>query len=236
MSWAGGRSRRSCRRGPREARRVVSLLRDDARRASLAATAPAPRARPRTDRERLLAAALRLAARDRVALLSAAQIADEAGVPLEAFFELFADRDACLHAAVADAGERLLAIAAGAAESGPEQPAALRETLELMLCHLAAHPLQARAVTVLAPCGGPGCRSYGARLDAELGRRLGAGLAPGGEPAGAALVGALWHLVRCHLADRRIRMLPAAAAPLALLALAPALGPGGAAEALLEGR
>ena len=105
-----------------------------------------------------------------------------------------------------------------------------------MLCHLAAHPLQARAVTVLAPCGGPGCRSYGARLDAELGRQLGAGLAPGGEPAGAALVGALWHLVRCHLADRRIRTLPAAADHLALLALAPALGARRSRRSAAQGR
>ncbi len=221
-----------------DARRVASLLRDDARRASLAAAARPHRTRerPRTDRERLLAAALRLGARDRVALLSAAQISDEAGVPLGAFFELFADRDDCLRAAVADAGARLLAIAEGACESGPGSPAALRDTFARMLSHLAAHPLQARAVSVLAACAGPSCAGYAARLDTELGLRLGTCLAPRGEPGGAAVVGALWHLVRCHLADRRIRQLQSATGNLALFALAPALGPGLAAEALLEGR
>jgi AcrR family transcriptional regulator len=221
---------------PADARRVASLLRDDERRASLAAANRARRTaeRPRTDRERLLAAALRLGARDRVALLSAAQISDEAGVPLGAFFELFCDRDDCLRAAIADAGERLLAIAEGAPESGPDSPAALRDTLTAMLSHLAAHPFQARALTVLAPCAGPSCRGYAARLESELARRLGAGLAAQGEPAGAAVVGALWHLVRCHLADRRLRRLPSSAVHLALFALAPALGPEPAAEALLE--
>ncbi len=217
-----------------EARRVVARLGEAVRRASPAAVAPASRTPPRTDRERLLAAVLRVAARERIALLSAAQIADEAEVPLAAFFELFDGRDDCLRAAIADAGERLMAIAGGADESGPGQPAALRETFAALLSHLAAHPLQARAVTVLAACGGPSCRSYGARLEAELGEML----APGvdGEAAGPAVVGALWHLVRCHLADRRIRRLPEAAGPLTLFALAPSLGADGAAAVLLEGR
>ncbi len=222
--------------GDREARRVIALLRDDGRHASLAEAARPARTTPGTDRERLLAAALRVAAHDRVAQLSAARIADEARVPLGAFFELFDDHDACLRAAISDAGERVLAIAEGAAESGPAQPAALRETLERMLSHLARHPLQARALTVAAPCGGPSCRAYGARLETELGRRLATGLGRGGEPAGAAVVGALWHLIRCHLADRSIRRLPAAAGSLTLFALAPALGPDGAAEALLAAR
>jgi AcrR family transcriptional regulator len=217
-----------------EARRVISLLRGGVRRARPRAATHASRTPPWTDRERLLAAALRVAARERVALLSAAQIADDAEVPLGAFFELFDDGDACLRAAIADAGERLLAIAQGAAESGPGQPAALRDTLEALLSHLAAHPLHARAVTVLAPCGGPSCRRYGARLEAELGGLLATGL--DGEAAGAALVGAMWHLVRCHLADRRIRRLPDAAPLLTLFALAPAVGADRAAAVLLEGR
>jgi AcrR family transcriptional regulator len=219
-----------------EARRVVSLLRKRVRRAPLMPTAVAPALRtpPRTDRERLLAGALRAAARERAARLSPAQIADEAGIPLGAFFELFEDRDDCLRAAIRDAGERLLAIAGGAADSGPGQPAALRDTLAAMLSHLAAHPLHARALTVLPPCGGPSCRSYGARLEAQLGQLLAAGL--DGAAAGPAVVGALWHLVRCHLADRSIRRLPEAAGPLTLFALAPEHGAGRAAAVLLEGR
>ena len=217
-----------------EARRVVLLLRKGVRRAPPPGAAHTPRTPPRTDRERLLAAALRAAARERVSLVSAAQIADEAGVPLGAFFELFDDRDDCMRAAIADAGERLLAIAQAAAESGPGQPAALRETLDAMLSHLVAHPLHARAVTVLAPCSGPRCRSYGARLEAELGGLLATGL--DSEAAGAAVVGALFHLVRCHLADRRIRRLGEATGPLTLFALAPAIGADRAAAVLLEGR
>ena len=87
-----------------QARRLVSLLLEGARRATPATVAPASRSAPRGDRERLLAGALRAAARERPTVLSAAQIADEARVPVAAFFELFDDRDACLRAAIADAG------------------------------------------------------------------------------------------------------------------------------------
>jgi AcrR family transcriptional regulator len=218
-----------------DARRLSARLRDGIGRGRVAsAHARARRSgEPRGERERLLAAALRLAARHPPALLSAAQICDECGLPPEAFFDLFADRDECLRAALGDTGERLLAIAA-AAQPGPGWPRALRDAIAGLLTHLAAHPLQARAVTVLAPCAGARCRSYGLWLEGEMARLLGAGFPRGGAPAGEALVGAVWHLVRCHLADRRIRELGGAADHLALLALAPALGADGAAAALLD--
>ena len=230
-------------RSPETARDLARLLREGARRSASATAGAGGRAgsarrlaaEPRGERERLLAAALRAAARNPVALISATQICDEAGLPLEAFFELFDDRDECLRAALAAAGERVLAIAVGAAEVGPAWPLALRSTLAALLSYLAANPLQARALTVLAPGAGADCRDYGRRLDGELACLLGSGYPSGGETAGEALVGALWHLVRCHLADRRIRFLPSVAEHLTLLALAPVLGADGAAAALLGG-
>ncbi len=230
--WALAPKAPSCGETTRD---LARFLREAARRGASAGGPRRLAAEPRGERERLLAAALRAAARNPVALLSAAQICDEAGLPLEAFFELFDDRDECLRAALAAAGERVLAIAVGAAEAGPGWPRALRGTLAGLLSHLAANPLQARALTVLAPCAGAECRDYGRRLDGELARLLGTGFPSDGETAGEALVGALWHLVRCHLADRRIRLLPAVADHLSLLALAPVLGADGAAAALLEG-
>ena len=86
---------------------------------------------------------------------------------------------------------------------------------------------------MLAPSGGPSCRSYGVRLEAELGETLATGL--GADAAGPAVVGALWHLIRCHLADRRVRRLPEAAGPLTLFALAPGLGAERAAAVVLDG-
>ena len=216
------------------AERLAAFLRDGARRGAIAAAPRRPGTGPRGERERLLAAALRAGARNPVGLISAAQICDEAGLPLEAFFELFDDRDECLRAALAAAGERVLAIAVGAAEAGPGWPRALRSTLAMLLGYLAANPLQARALAVLAPSAGDECRNYRRRLDSELARLLASGFPTDAETAGEALVGALWHLVRCHLADRRIRLLPALAEHLTLLALAPALGADGAAAALLE--
>jgi len=219
-----------------EARRLSAALRaGDRRTAIVAAKDKLERGQPPgNDRDRLLLAALRLAAREPVGLLSAARIADEAALPLEAFFELFADRDECLRLAMADAGEQLLTIAETAAERGPDWPGALAETLPALMRHFAAHPLHARALTVVAAGSGATCRRYAAQLEADLARALGAGFPDRGEAAGRALVGSLWHLVRCHLGDRRIRRLPAAARHLTLLALAPAIGADAAADTLLR--
>jgi AcrR family transcriptional regulator len=215
---------------PGAARRLNELLHDGSRRPAPARSAYGPLDVPRGDRERLLASALRLAAREPVPLISAAQIADEADLPLDAYFELFPDCEACLLAALRDAGEPLLAIAGGA---GGAEPDALARTLSRLLRHLAANPLQARAITVLAPCAGERCRAYGLQLERELGATLVAGLPGRRALAAEALGGALWHLIRCHLVDRRIRRRPAAADELALLVLAPMLGADAAAAALL---
>ena len=95
------------------------------------------------------------------------------GVPVGAFFELFE--------VATTAGRRSRTQASGcwrslgaAAESGPASRSALRETLVAMLAHLAAHPLHARASRCFAPCGGPSCRSYGARTEASSGELLAA--------------------------------------------------------------
>ena len=98
-----------------DARRVASLLRDDARRASQASPGP-PAERPRGDCQRLLGATLRLAARERVALLSAAQICDEARGAAPGVLRAVLRPRRRGGAAIADAGERLIAIAGGAGE------------------------------------------------------------------------------------------------------------------------
>jgi AcrR family transcriptional regulator len=221
LAWWAAAPRVPSRRA--DARRLAARLRDSVRRARDPALAVSD-CEERGDRVRILSAALRLTAREAVGGISALEIADEARVPPEAFFELFADRDACLRAALADAGEPLLAIAAAAAAEDDRWPYALRASLTGILAHLAAHPLQARAVTMLGPCAGGACRRYGERLESGLAALLGAAYPDRGALAGEALVGAIWHLVRCHLAGRRIRRLGCAADHLALLALAPAVG------------
>ena len=214
-------------------RRLARRLRQGSRRVAPAAgPPPAAGGEPQL----LMACALRLAARYPVPLLSAAQIADEAGVPLPSFFELFADRDDCIAAAIRRAGEELLAIAARAPGMGEDWGGALRATLRELLEHLAAHPLQARALVVLAPCASVESRRRSLWLERELAATLAAGAPGDAELAGEALVGAIHHLVRCHLADRRLRALPGAAEHLALSALAPVLGAQEAASVLLDGR
>jgi len=215
------------------ARRLARLLREGSRRVAASA---GPGSEAGGERELLLACALRLAARHPVPVLSAAQIADEAGVPLESFFELFADRDDCIAAALGRAGEELLAIAAPAAGAGADWAGTLRTTLRELLEHLAAHPLQTRALVVLAPCAGAESRRRALWLERELAAALTAKVPDRAQLTGEALVGAIYHLLRCHLADRRLRALPGAAEQLALAALAPLLGAEEAARVLLEGR
>jgi AcrR family transcriptional regulator len=214
------------------ARHLARLLRRGAGRQA----APAgPRCAAGGEREALMACALRLAARHPVQALSAAQIADEAGVPLESFFGLFADRDDCLAAALRSAGERLLTVAAPAARAGEDWAGVLRSTLRELLEHLATHPLHARGLVVLAPCAGAESRRRAVWLERELAATLTGAVPHDAELAGEALVGAIHHLVRCHLADRRLRALPGAADHLALSVLAPLLGTDEAARVLLEG-
>ncbi len=74
--------------------------------------AEAPPGAARDDRRRLLDSALRLAALHDYRELSAPRIADEACVPIDAFLELFADRDSCIAAGLEMIGEQLLNIAA----------------------------------------------------------------------------------------------------------------------------
>ena len=52
--------------------------------------------------------------------------------------------------------------------------------------------------------------------------------------AGEAIVGALWHTVRCHVADGRVGLLAALSDHLSFVALAPFVGAEAAVEAICE--
>ncbi|MCW3033097.1 MAG: TetR family transcriptional regulator [Solirubrobacterales bacterium] len=211
---------------------LASRLRDRARRAALAAStrAVAP-AEPDDPRERMLRSALRLAADQPAACLSGPEIADGAGVPVDAFLEAFPNRGECLEAALACSGERLKTIALRAESAAADWPQAVRLGLAGMLGHLAANPAQARGLALVAHRAGPAARSRSAELEVAIGDVLTRG-GPRGARAAEAAAGALWHTVRQALIDGRQRLLPAFSDHLAYAVLAPAVGPDAAIAAL----
>ena len=233
-SCAGGRSHRSCRRAPqgRSAGSPRCVAATSARRASPAA-APAPpaagRRAPERDRERLLAAALRLAARDPVALLSAPQICRRGRGAARR------RSSSCSTTATSACARRSRRPASGCSRSpsalpraGPGLAAARLRAPSRRCSRICREPAAGAGADRARSCAGAELPpATGAALDGELARLLGDRPDPsGGEPARRRrVVGALWHLVRCHLRmTARIRLTllrRAVLADLALFALAP---------------
>ncbi len=223
------------RMSERVAERVVQRLHNGAADARLARRVPASRA---DARERLLANALRLAAVDDYRHLTAPQIAEEANVSIDAFFELFADKGECFLAALDMLGEELLAIAADPDLLSSDWPSAVRRVIAELMRFLADHPLYARTIAQEAFAAGP----RAAQRNLELARGIATLLtdgAPGGRPSRLVvegLAGAMWHTVRCHVEGARIELLPALSDYLAYIALAPSIGADAAAELVCEER
>ena len=208
------------------------VLRERTRRAAIAAERRESRPPDRgSTRERLLASALRVAARHPVRHLNVPEIADDAGVTVAELLDLYAGPQECLQDALHEAGERLLSIASRAAAVAGEPAEARRLALAGMLMHFAQAPAEARGLALLAHRAGPVAQARRTELDRLLGAALEIEGAQGRVPAAAA-TGALWHLVRQALLSGRARVLPALSDHLAYALLAPALGAEPAIEAL----
>ncbi len=192
------------------------------------------RGEPRDDRERLLDNALRLAALHDYRELTAPQIADEARVPIDAFLELFADKDICFMAGLDMIGEELLAIAQDGELAGGDWPVAVRRVVGALMAHLAERPLYTRIIAQEAFFAGPGAIARNLALAERLATLLTAG-AP--EPARCelavdAIAGAFLHVLRCQVTSGRIQMLAALSDYFAYVVLAPFIGADAAVAAL----
>jgi AcrR family transcriptional regulator len=190
------------------------------------------------ERERLMENALRLATVEDVHELSAPRIADEASVPVDAFFEHFESKDECYLAALDMLAEELLRVTAGGGLSSADWPRAVRRAIgELMLC-LADRPHYARTIAAEAFAAGP----EAVRRNQALARALATLLTDGapGKPPGALTVdgvgGAIWHMVRCQVASGRVQLLPALSDYLSYVVLAPFIGAEAAVEVVSEDR
>ncbi len=187
-------------------------------------------------RTRLLQNALRLAVAGDFRDLTAPQIAEEADVSIDAFFELFADTSECFLAALDMLGDDLLTIAAMPDHGAAEWPQAARRAIEELLRYLADHPLYAQTLVREAFTAGPDAVTRTLELAREVATLLTAG-APARADLGLTIegiAGAIWHTIRCQVAGGRIQLLPALSDYLAYIVLAPFIGADAAAEALSD--
>jgi AcrR family transcriptional regulator len=205
--------------------------------AHAARAAPAPRGGAR---KRLLHNMLRLAAAHDYRELTAPQIADEAGVPIDAFLEHFADRDRCFLDALNMIGADLLEIAANPDPSAGDWPRAVRSTVRQLLDYLAERPLYARTIAQSAYFAGPNAVAR----DLELARELAALLtadAPSAPLVSNALDAvdgvacAIWHTIRCQVVADRTQLLGALSDYVSFIVLTPFIGADAAIEIVAEG-
>jgi TetR/AcrR family transcriptional regulator len=191
---------------------------------------------PRDERERLLEQALRLSVLEGYREISAPQIADAAGVPIDAFFELFAGKDDCFLAALDMLGDQLKDLATDPDLRGAEWPRAVRRTIGELMLYLADNPIYAHTIAEGAFAAGPEATARNLRLAYGIAARLTEG-AP--DEARSVLVvqgvaGALSHTVRCQVASGQIQLLSVLADYLSYIVLTPFIGAEQAAALLVE--
>jgi AcrR family transcriptional regulator len=183
------------------------------------------------DRERLLRAVLRLSSLHEYQELTSAQIADEARLPLDSFFEHFADRDACFLAALHMIGDELLRITSHPELRGGQWPRAVRRAVREILTLMGERPLYARALIHDAPSARTDTFEWSLGLSRSIAERLLAGApVPPSDLAADAVAGALWHTIRCQVAGGRIPALGALSDHLSFVILGACIGSRPAAE------
>jgi len=192
----------------------------------------------RDERTRLMQGVLRLVTREDYRALRAPQIAEEANVSIDAFCELFVDKDQCFLAALDMIGDELLTIAADPDLVSDDWAHAVRRVLAELMRYLVKHPLQTRVLAQEAFFSG--AEPYARIVD--LAQSIATLLTEGApEPARSALIveavaGAIWHTVRCQVAGGRIELLAALSDHLAYVVLAPFIGAEAAVEIVAEER
>lgn len=177
-------------------------------------------------RARLRASVLSLAVAEDYGELSAPQIADAAGIPIEAFCELYASKDECFLAAFDELSDDLLQIAADPDLVCEDWPRAVRRVLGNLLRLLAQRPLYAQVIACQALSAGHEALQRDIALMGDIATLLTEG-APGpasNELAVEGVAGAIWHTIRCQVASGQIDLLPALADYLTYVVLTPFIG------------
>ncbi|MGH2879087.1 MAG: TetR/AcrR family transcriptional regulator [Solirubrobacteraceae bacterium] len=190
------------------------------------------------ERARVLRSALELAALEGYANLTPMRIADEAGVSIDTFFDLFDDMEACFLAAVQKLGEEIRATVSDPGLTGPEWPYAVHRSLDALMRYFAARPANAQTIATGVFAMGQRAVDMGAELASEVAAKLTAG-APS-EPLSAmareGIEGAIWHTIYSQTAKGGTSALPLLCDYLAYVVLAPYLGADEAARIVTENR
>ncbi|HEV3093905.1 MAG TPA: TetR/AcrR family transcriptional regulator [Solirubrobacteraceae bacterium] len=190
------------------------------------------------DRARVLRSALELAALEGYANLTPMRIADEAGVSIDTFFDLFDDMEACFLAAVQKLGQEVREAVSDPGLAGAQWPYAVRRALDALMRYFAARPANAQTIATGVFAMGQRAVDLGAQLAAEVAAKLTAG-APG-EPLTAlakeGIEGAIWHTIYSQTAKGGPSTLPELSDYLAYVVLAPYLGAEEAARIVTENR
>lgn len=196
-------------------------------------------ATPPTDEElraRLCSSVLNLAVVDDYHELSSPQIAEEAGVQIESFFELFDSKEECFLGALDDLSDELLRIAADPNLVSGDWARTVRRVVGELLRLLARRPLYAHIIASEAPSASPEALERVCDLAHGI-----ATLLTEGAPAPArnklaveGVAGAIWHTIRCQVTSGQIHLLPALSDYLAYIVLAPFIGADAAAEVVIE--
>lgn len=190
----------------------------------------------RSQRERLLEAAIRVVAEKGYGAMTVADLTGEAGVSRTTFYELYDDKEACFLAAYDNAVEMLVRRVIAAYESQGNWPDRAAAGLAAMLEVLAGEPALARLSLVDIGNAGPAAqRRYRAAIQRltplfEEGRDF----APGGRnlPANTSrmAIGGVTGLIADELVAGRAKQLPGLLSDVLFATLVPYIGPDAAAR------
>jgi AcrR family transcriptional regulator len=190
----------------------------------------------RSQRERLLEAAVRAVAAKGYAAVTVGDLTKGAGVSRTTFYELFEDKEACFLAAYDSAVEALVRRVVRAYESAGEWPERTAAGLAALLAALAEEPALARLSLVDIGSAGPAAqRRYRAAI-----QRLtplfdeGRDFAPGGRglPANTSrmAIGGVTGLIADEIVAGRAEQLPGLLSDALFATLVPYIGPEAAAR------
>jgi TetR/AcrR family transcriptional regulator len=190
------------------------------------------------ERARVLRSALELAALEGYGNLTPMLIADEAGVSIDIFFDLFDDMEECFLAAIEQLGMDVRETVSDPGLTTPEWPLAVRRSLEKMMRYFAARPAYTQTIATGVFAMGQRAVEMVAELAREVAARLTAG-APNPPLSGLAqegIEGAIWHTIYRQTTSGGAGTLPELSDYLAYVVLAPFLGADQAARIVTEQR
>lgn len=190
------------------------------------------------DRSRVLRSVMDLILSEDYEEVSAPRIADEAGLSIDEFLELYPSRDACFQDALDILGDDLLRLVADPSLVSSEWASAVCRTVDMMLEHFAANPAHAMILTVKIFDAGPQAFESVVDLTYELATLLteGAPEVSNGRFAMEGIAGALWHTLHLHAIHDQLHLLPTIAEYLSYVVLTPFLGAEEAAQVVVRSR